>query len=176
MYVVSPLFSISSFLDNMAVATLFLNIPNMQLIPQDPGCNNNPFILINRPYKFTQGWNLWSSYPSLTSYCTLAEQQRLSRSPDLGHSVWIVSAVMPTSATPNHSLHACILWGQAFVQALGKLEMQCPVQSVETLKLSQSMDWLEAGSKQPDLEEWVCLDTSHQWNTERCTTRYPPLS
>lgn len=66
----------------MAVATLFLNITKMQLIPWDSSCDNSPFIFINRPYKFTQGWNLWSNYPSLTTYCTLAEQQRLYRSSD----------------------------------------------------------------------------------------------
>lgn len=64
-------FSISSFLENKAVATLLLNITKMQLIPWDSSCDNSPFIFINRPYKFTQRWNLWTNYPSITSYCTL---------------------------------------------------------------------------------------------------------
>lgn len=47
-------FSISFFLESMDVATLFINIPNMQLIPPDSSCNNSLFILINMSYKFTQ--------------------------------------------------------------------------------------------------------------------------
>lgn len=155
-------FSILAFLESTAVASLFLHIPNMQLIPLDSISNNSPLILINRPYKLTQDWNLWSNYPSLTYYCTLAAWQKLPRSMALGCRACLFfsgnSHAQVTPTPPYHSFHPCALQGQAFLKVCRKLEMWFPVWFVQTPKLLLSTHGWETGSKKPNREEQRCLN------------------